>query len=266
MKRIPNTAIGYLRERFGKKPISYKTAFVIVVALHISAYGSLVAFSKYRESAKKSLAQAKQETYQLGPYSDALKDAWPTDNLKLRVMAKPTPKPSPSIKSVKEAVTAESKKLKSVIALSATTLPKTSIKIVSETKSNAETTKPVITTKAETPSIKPIDEVTPARLEEQAKPMHSSVQRQFLQTIKLTDPSDSISLSTEIPPTAPPVQESRPELIIEREYTIQSGDNLYTIAHKMQTSYHSIMKANNITDVRALRVGQVLKIPRRQSI
>ncbi len=44
-------------------------------------------------------------------------------------------------------------------------------------------------------------------------------------------------------------------------YVIQRGDTLHHIAQRYGVSVSSLISANNITDVRALHVGQVLKIP-----
>src|SRR5512135_3761249 len=50
----------------------------------------------------------------------------------------------------------------------------------------------------------------------------------------------------------------------ERTYTVESGDNPWTIAQKMYgngAKYQVIMTANGLTDSTKLKVGMVLKIP-----
>ncbi|WP_347555292.1 N-acetylmuramidase domain-containing protein [Robbsia sp. KACC 23696] len=46
-------------------------------------------------------------------------------------------------------------------------------------------------------------------------------------------------------------------------YTIESGDTLSGIAHKEGVAWQTIANINNIRDPRSLRIGQVLKIPRK---
>jgi nucleoid-associated protein YgaU len=284
MKRFPKTTVQYLREKFAENPISYKTAFVIVVLLHIAAYGGITLLSKYKAERKKIIAAENSP----GPYSDALEDAWPTDNLKLKVVAKPTPKASPSIKPIAEATKAVLKSTPKAIAL-ATPSPepvqKPSIKPIEETKKSVVSVpKPTPQSTPLVASIKPIDEaprtVSTPRPTPQSTPVVAS--------IKLDE--NSPSLSAQIPPR--PIFEQKPvpnhlppdmdkalkEMAkeIQRDvdsssankntYTIQPGENLYMIARKLQVSFRSIVIANDIRDPRDLRVGQTLRIPRRQGI
>lgn len=274
MRRIPKTTVAYLKEKFAKHPISYKTAFVIVVLMHITAYGGLVLLNKYKSAPKKVIVAENTQ----GPYSDALEESWPTDNLKLQVKAKPVPKASPSIKPVAEATKQANKE-----AAKVTVKPTTK-----------STPKPVVAS-TPPPSIKPIDK--PERTVVSAPtpvvvstpvPLPTPRSTPVVASVKLD--GDSPSLSAQIPPRPifeqKPVQSHLPpdteralkemaKKIQEdtdkpptsvRTYTIQPGENLYMIAHKMQTSFRLIMIANDIRDPRDLRVGQTLKIPRRQGI
>ncbi len=45
-------------------------------------------------------------------------------------------------------------------------------------------------------------------------------------------------------------------------YTVKSGDTLYAIAAKYNTTVQKITAANNITNANVIRIGQVLKIPK----
>ena len=275
MKRIPKTTVAYLKEKFAKHPISYKTAFVIVVLMHIAAYGGLVLLNKYKSAPKKVIVAENTQ----GPYSDALEESWPTDNLKLQVKAKPVPKASPSIKPVAE-VTKQANKEAAKVAAKPT--PKS-------------TPKPVVASSTPSPSIKPIDE--PERTVASAPspvavstpvPLPTPRSTPVVASVKLD--GDSPSLSAQIPPRPifeqKPVQSHLPPDMdkalkemakeIQREvdsssankttYTIQPGENLYMIARKLQVSFRSIVIANDIRDPRDLRVGQTLRIPRRQGI
>ena len=59
------------------------------------------------------------------------------------------------------------------------------------------------------------------------------------------------------PPTTPPPATTN--------YTVKSGDTLYSIATRYKTTVAALAKANNITNTNVLRVGQVLKIPGKQT-
>ena len=276
MKRIPKTTVAYLKEKFAKHPISYKTAFVIVVLLHITAYGGLVLLNKYKSAPKKVIVAENTQ----GPYSDALEEVWPTDNSKLQVKARPVPKASPSIKPVAEVTKQANKEAAKVVAKPT---PKS-------------TPKPVVAS-TPPPSIKPIDEperavastpsLTPAVASTPA-PLPTPRSTPVVASTKLDE--NSPSLSAQIPPR--PIFEQKPvpnhlppdmdkalkEMAreIQRDvdsssankntYTIQPGENLYMIARKLQVSFRSIVIANDIRDPRDLRVGQTLRIPRRQGI
>lgn len=276
MKRIPKNTVEYLREKFTKNPISYKTAFVIVILIHITAYGGLVLLSKYKAERKKVIVAEGLQ----GPYSDALKEVWPTDNSKLQVKANPVPKASPSIKPIAEVTKQVNKEAAKLVAKPT---PKSTPKpVVSSTP--PPSIKPIDEPEravASTPSLSPIVASTPV-------PLPTPRSTPVVASIKLDE--ESPSLSAQVPPR--PIFEQKPvpshlppdmekalkemaKKIQEdidrpsasaRTYTIQPGENLYMIAHKMQTSFRSIMIANDIRDPRNLRVGQTLKIPRRQGI
>ena len=272
MKRIPKTTVAYLKEKFAKHPISYKTAFVIVVLLHIAAYGGLVILNKYKSAPKKVIVAENTQ----GPYSDALEEVWPTDNSKLQVKARPVPKASPSIKPVAEVAKQVNKEAAKVVAKPT---PKS-------------TPKPVVAS-TPPPSIKPIDEpertvasapsLSPA-VASTPVPLPTPRSTPVVASIKLD--GESPSLSAQVPPgpifeqkpvpshLPPDMEKALKEMqnaisaspAIKNTYTIQPGENLYMIARKLQVSFRSIVIANNIRDPRDLRVGQTLKIPRRQGI
>lgn len=58
-----------------------------------------------------------------------------------------------------------------------------------------------------------------------------------------------------------PVKQAPPPVTTVK-YTVKAGDTLYSIAKKYNTTVTAIAKANNITNVNSIRVGQVLIIPR----
>lgn len=58
-----------------------------------------------------------------------------------------------------------------------------------------------------------------------------------------------------------PVKQAPPPVMTVK-YTVKAGDTLYSIARKYNTTVTAIAKANNITNVNSIRVGQALIIPR----
>lgn len=68
-----------------------------------------------------------------------------------------------------------------------------------------------------------------------------------------------------IPGTQPTPPPTTPPPATTTNYTVKSGDTLYSIATRYKTTVAAIAKANNITNTNAIRVGQVLKIPGTQT-
>ena len=62
-------------------------------------------------------------------------------------------------------------------------------------------------------------------------------------------------------PTRPPVPSATPIPAGSRTYVVKSGDTLSSIAAAYHSTVKAIAAANNITDPRLIRVGQVLVIP-----
>jgi LysM repeat protein len=62
-------------------------------------------------------------------------------------------------------------------------------------------------------------------------------------------------------PTPTPKAATAPTTAATRTYKVKSGDTLSGIAAKYNVKLAALMRLNNITDVRSLRVGQLLKIP-----
>ncbi len=62
-----------------------------------------------------------------------------------------------------------------------------------------------------------------------------------------------------IPPTEPPVEPEVPEVPEGNTYTVVSGDSLYSIAKKFNTTVDELQRLNNLTST-LLRIGQVLII------
>ena len=59
-------------------------------------------------------------------------------------------------------------------------------------------------------------------------------------------------------------RKKQPTLIVPKptEYTLAGGDNFYTVSKKLGVSFNKLAEYNNIKDVRSLRVGQTIKVPK----
>jgi len=68
----------------------------------------------------------------------------------------------------------------------------------------------------------------------------------------------------ETAPRAIPVMDSNSPGSSGATYTVRKGDTFYKIARSYKVSVSSLMSANGITNDRALKIGQTLKIPNQQ--
>jgi len=60
----------------------------------------------------------------------------------------------------------------------------------------------------------------------------------------------------------PQIDHKKPEHLSTNEtYTVQSGDNPYSIAHRVGVSFYDLMVANNITNPADIKIGMHLKVP-----
>jgi LysM repeat protein len=62
------------------------------------------------------------------------------------------------------------------------------------------------------------------------------------------------------PATAP----AEPPMPLPSQYTVQAGDNIFTISRRMNVSFTELAEANNLSSPRDVRVGQVLVSPSAQ--
>ena len=282
------TVIMSLIKRFRKisnsGSINFKTAFVIVLLLHVTVYCGLSIWS----SRKPNLVQATGVTRFKSEDAVAPKEVWPTDNMVPKIIAKPKPSVPPSVNPVtetkKDLLTASTNSAKSYTSLtinqavkSFDNLSKEVIRVTTNLGAKNEVThdKNVVSR----PSITPSNESREAD-RRASSPLYvvssntslniasrNSTSKISENRIRSTKPKKTDRISQELDKTLAQLsQDISNDLSHERRYTIQPGENLYIIAHKMQTSYHSIMVANNIKDPRDLRVGQILKIPHKRDI
>jgi hypothetical protein len=75
--------------------------------------------------------------------------------------------------------------------------------------------------------------------------------------------ADSASPQIVAPPAPPPVAPERPRTRSARAsaYSVRSGDTLGTIAERFGTTVDALLALNPGIDPRALRVGQLVRVP-----
>jgi LysM repeat protein len=237
------------RKRLG---LSFTTAFVLVLAIHLAGAGGIFAFSNLKRAKNTSFTAKPRVEEQDGPKSDALaRTEWPQPEAKPKVVATPASEKKQAASS-KSAPKAEEKPA------------------------------PVV---AEKPKAKPaLAKRTPKPTPEAVKADDSEMKKAFLATRSNPQPADEtrqtiadsshpqpvIASNTEVAPKhsiatplpAPaPIADAKPSAPRPSEYTLAPGDNLYMVSRKLQVSYNDLMQANGLTDPRQLRVGQKLKVP-----
>ncbi len=242
------------RKRVG---ISFATAFVLVLAIHLAGVGGIFAFSNLKSDKKPApVAEAPVEK-QSGPKSDSLaRNEWPKPEAQPKVVATPAPikkqvadsKPRPKAEPKVEAVVAEKPK--------------------SPAPALAKPTPVVANTAPRQPQATD-DALRKAFLASQTPSLPTAETREALPVSRATVPliatnpevssAPSIASAPTTPAPKPAAPAPRPS-----EYTLAPGDNLYMVSRKLQVSYNELLQANGLSDPRQLRVGQKLKVPAEQ--
>jgi len=246
------------KKRFG---ISFTTAFLIIIAIHIAGVGGIFAFSNQKP---KAAAPAKTEAVAANPpapKSDALaRNEWPEPEAKPKVVATPAPvkkqiaesKPAPKVnqKPATAQIPAKSNQATAVAAIN----PKPSTPKFDD----SEKKKAFLATRTES---------KPATETRQAIPVAPSTTPLVASNTEAAAPITPapVAVSKPIETTPPaPVAKAAPSAPRPSEYTLAAGDNLYMVSRKLQVSYNDLLQANGLSDPRQLRVGQKLKVPAEQ--
>jgi LysM repeat protein len=241
--------------------ISFTTAFILVLAIHVAGVGGIFAFSKQKP---KTAAPAKTEAVAANPpapKSDALaRNEWPEPEAKPKVVATPAPvkkqiaesKPAPKVnqKPATAQIPAKSNQATAVAAIN----PKPS----TPKSDDSEKKKAFLATRTES---------KPATETRQAIPVAPSTTPLVASNTEAAAPITPapVAVSKPIETTPPaPVAKAAPSAPRPSEYTLAPGDNLYMVSRKLQVSYNDLLQANGLSDPRQLRVGQKLKVPAEQ--
>jgi LysM repeat protein len=239
------------RKRVG---ISFATAFILVLAIHLAGVGGIFAFSNLKSDKKPTpVAEAPAEKHP-GPKSDSLaRNEWPQPEAQPKVVATPPP--------VKKQVADSNPRPKAE--------PKVVAVVVEKPKSPASDIAkptPVVTTTAPRQPQAVDAALRKAFLATKTQSSPTVETREALPVSRATVPliatnpevssAPSIASAPTTPAPKPAAPAPRPS-----EYTLAPGDNLYMVSRKLQVSYNELLQTNGLSDPRQLRVGQKLKVP-----
>jgi LysM repeat protein len=233
----------YAAPRRQRNGISFSTATVIVIAIHVAVIAGVYAYSN---SKPKKVTPVIAE--QAGPKSDSLaKNNWPEPEAQPKVVATPPPqKPveTPPMATPAPATNAVVKNAPKPAKLKNPAAPRVEAK--PEAGTQEELRRQFLTAAGKLPPAIPKVQETPvARIQPQTA----------------SDAEVPAKKATTTTLAAEPASEPSPARSTATHYTLAPGDNLYMVSRKLGVSYNELAKANGIRDPRQLRVGQTLKVP-----
>ncbi len=249
------------RKRVG---ISFATAFVLVLAIHLAGVGGIFAFSNLKSDKKPTpLAEAPVEK-QPGPKSDSLaRNEWPQPEVQPKVVATPPPVK----KQVAAAKVAPKSEAKPATVVAAKPQEKPAQPAIAKSTpaatkvDDSAARKAFLATRSNSQPLTETQQTIPATA--QAQPVVASNPEMKVETVAAQQPAIITPSKPQEPAIAssPVQQEAGTPSSKPSEYTLAPGDNLYMVSRRLQVSYNDLMQANGLTDPRQLRVGQKLKVP-----
>ncbi|MFM8982045.1 MAG: LysM peptidoglycan-binding domain-containing protein [Spartobacteria bacterium] len=253
------------RKRIG---LSFTTAFILVLAIHLAGVGGIFAFSNLKSDKKTVSAPVAPVEKQTGPKSDSLaRNEWPKPEAQPKVVATPPPvkkevaaaKPAPKVEQKPAPVIADKAKEKPAQPAIAKVTPK-STPAASKVDDSAAR-KAFLATRPNSQAVTETQQTIPATAPVQ--PVVSSNAEVKTEPVAAHAPVATAPTKTQAPAVAAaPVQSEKPTPATRpSEYTLAPGDNLYMVSRRLQVSYNELMQANGLSDPRQLRVGQKLKVP-----
>ena len=249
------------RKRVG---ISFATALVLVLAIHLAGVGGIFAFSNLKSNKKPTpVAEAPVEKHP-GPKSDSLaRNEWPKPEAQPKVVATPPPVKK-QVAAAKVAPKSEAKPATVVAAKPQEKPAQPAIAKSTPAASKVDDSaarKAFLATRSNSQPLTEAQQTIPATA--QVQPVVASNPEMKVETVAAQQP-DIITPSKPQEPaiaSSPVQQEAGTPSSKPSEYTLAPGDNLYMVSRRLQVSYNDLMQANGLTDPRQLRVGQKLKVP-----
>jgi len=225
-----------------KKSISFKGAFVIVIALHIVVVLAIIAFSNIKKNAKELLAKQETERQDREFITREDRNEWPQANQKPKVVA--------TIPKIKKQEQTSMKVSSIIIPIKPSKSPPLSVPVLAQT-----TPKP-----------------TPKPMPKRPSSKQTAIAKSSTLEKSITDSLNkwqSLAISESVPKNVQTFAKSKVEKdslpneqpARQKTYVLESGDNLYMVSKRLNVSFDDLVKANNIRDVRDLYAGLALKIP-----
>lgn len=249
------------RKRVG---ISFATAFVLVLAIHLAGVGGIFAFSNLKSDKKTVSAPVALVEKQTGPKSDSLaRNEWPQPEAKPKVVATPPPvkkqvaaaKVGPKAEAKPAPVVAAKPSAKPALA---NTTPKATPAASKVDEFAAR--KAFLATRSNSQPLTETQQTIPATA--QAQPVVAPNPEMKVETVAAQPPANTAPSKPQSAIASAPVHhEQATPSSKPSEYTLAPGDNLYMVSRRLHVSYNDLMQANGLTDPRQLRVGQKLKVP-----
>ena len=252
------------KKRFG---ISFTTAFLLVLAIHLAGVGGIFAFSNLKSDKKPTTVAEAPVEKQPGPKSDSLdRNEWPQPEVQPKVVATPPPvkkqvavaKVAPKAEAKPAPVVAAKPKEKAIKPAIAKATPKSTPAVPKVDDSAAR--KAFLATRSNSQPLTETQQTIPATA--QVHPVVASNPEMKVETAAAQPPANTAPSKPQSAIASAPVQqEAGTPSAKPSEYTLAPGDNLYMVSRKLQVSYNDLLQANGLSDPRQLRVGQKLRVP-----
>jgi|GEM_PF-1238423 len=249
------------RKRIG---LSFTTALILVLAIHLAGVGGIFAFSNLKSDKKTAQVVEAPVENKPGPKSDSLaRNEWPQPEAQPKVVATPPPvknavaaaKPAPKVEQKPAPVIADKAKEKPHAPAVAKTKPK--VTPASPKADEVDSKKAFLASRSDLQPVNETQHPLPSTAQEQPV-VSANAESSDAQAPATTTPTKSQETAV----ASAPVQNDQPAPAARpSEYILAPGDNLYMVSRRLQVSYNELMQANGLTDPRQLRVGQKLKVP-----
>jgi LysM repeat protein len=238
----------------GKKEYSehpFRDSFITVVLLHVIVVLSILAYGAIKDVTKSPTA---------GGTTKDQKDSRVARILEKQPKLLPSEgaKPGEQLLAVREADQLPAETIAAV-----RTKPEESAKAQI---TNEEPLPPVTTAPKPVANVKPVDSPSRARGNDPVKEAFLAASGRLPQAEQVaTAIEPEVRRAEPVAKTEPapstPKQAAAPAV---SEYTVQPGDNIFTISRRMNVSFTELAAANNLASPRDVRVGQVLVSPTAQ--
>jgi len=244
---------GKRKKEYSEHP--FRDSFITVVLLHVIAVLSFLAYGAIKDATKSPTA--------LGTAKDH-KDSRVARILEKQPQLLPSEgaEPGGKLLAVREPDRFPTESIAAVRAKPAESL-KTNRTVNTGQMNNEEPLPPITTAPKPVANVKPVDSPSRAHGNDPAKEAFLAASGRLPQANQVaTTVEPEVRRAEPIvqaePSPSTPNQATAPAI---SEYTVQPGDNIFTISRRMNVSFTELAGANNLSSPRDVRVGQVLVSP-----